>query len=136
MSKRGDCIHKRKDGRWEGRYIKNRNKDNKAIYGSVYGKTYSETKIKLNEIKARTENEYYEAKTIKFSEIIDIWISMKRINIKAATYNKYSNIIKTHIKPFLGNYYCAEITSSIINAFIINKFEQGKIDGSGGLSTA
>ena len=49
MSRRGDNIHKRKDGRWEGRYIKCRDKNNKAVYASVYGKTYSEVKIKLDE---------------------------------------------------------------------------------------
>lgn len=136
MPKRGDCIHKRKDGRWEGRYIKGRNKENKAIYGSVYGKTYSETKHKLDEIKAQFQMELINTKTIRFSDVIDIWLSMKRINIKAATYNKYFNIIETHIKPYLGDYSCTEITSSKINSYITQKLENGKIDGSGGLSPA
>ena len=38
MSKRGENIRKRKDGRWEARYIADRNMDNKAVYRSVYGK--------------------------------------------------------------------------------------------------
>ena len=46
MSKRGENIRKRKDGRWEGRYIKNREANGKAIYGSVYGKTYTSVKEK------------------------------------------------------------------------------------------
>ena len=46
MSKRGENIYKRKDGRWEGRYIKEYGFDGKAKYGYVYGKTYSETKQK------------------------------------------------------------------------------------------
>ena len=44
MSKRGDNIHKRKDGRWEGRYKKGRKPDGTIIYGSLYGKTYREVK--------------------------------------------------------------------------------------------
>ena len=32
MSKRGDNIHKRKDGRWEGRYKKGRKPDGTIIY--------------------------------------------------------------------------------------------------------
>ena len=40
MSRRGDNIRKRKDGRWEGRYISMRDLDGKAIYRSVYGISY------------------------------------------------------------------------------------------------
>ena len=36
MSKRGENIYKRKDGRWEGRYIKERSADGKAKYAYVY----------------------------------------------------------------------------------------------------
>ncbi|NCB70379.1 MAG: hypothetical protein EOM45_01165 [Clostridia bacterium] len=46
MSKRGESIWKRKNGRWEGRFIKARNAAGKAIYGSVYAKTYTEVKRK------------------------------------------------------------------------------------------
>ena len=41
MSRKGENIYKRKDGRWEGRYIKS-HENGKAHYGYVYGKTYKE----------------------------------------------------------------------------------------------
>lgn len=44
MARRGENIYKRKDGRWEGRYIKSRTCSEKIIYGYVYAKTYRETK--------------------------------------------------------------------------------------------
>lgn len=47
MSRRGDNIRKRTDGRWEGRYRKDRDSSGKIKYGSVYGKTYKEVKNKL-----------------------------------------------------------------------------------------
>lgn len=47
MPRRGENIYKRKDGRWEGRYIKEYDISNKAHYGYVYGKTYNEVKSKL-----------------------------------------------------------------------------------------
>lgn len=37
MPRRGENIYKRRDGRWEGRYIADRKPDGKAIYHSVYG---------------------------------------------------------------------------------------------------
>lgn len=37
MPRKGENIYKRKDGRWEGRYIKSRTPAGKANYGYVYG---------------------------------------------------------------------------------------------------
>lgn len=52
MSKKGENIYKRKDGRWEGRYIRLRNIGGKAEYGYIYGKSYAEVKKKLMNAKS------------------------------------------------------------------------------------
>ena len=49
MPRKGENIYKRKDGRWEGRYIKSRPCTGKIVYGYVYAKTYCEAKLKLRE---------------------------------------------------------------------------------------
>lgn len=49
MPRKGENIYKRKDGRWEGRYIKARSKTGKAVYGYVYAPTYKEAKRKRSE---------------------------------------------------------------------------------------
>ena len=46
MSKYGENIYRRKDGRWEARYIFMRLPDGKAKYKSVYGKTHDIAKEK------------------------------------------------------------------------------------------
>lgn len=46
MPRKGENIYKRKDGRWEGRYIRSYDSEHKAKYAYVYGKTYSEVKRK------------------------------------------------------------------------------------------
>lgn len=51
MSKKGENIYKRKDNRWEARYIKGYSFDGKIIYGYCYGKTYREAKEKVNEVR-------------------------------------------------------------------------------------
>ncbi len=48
MCRKGENIRKRKDGRWEARYIKYRDPEGKIYYGSLYGKTYGEVKDKRN----------------------------------------------------------------------------------------
>lgn len=40
MPQKGKNIYQRKDGRWEGRYIKGRTEAGKAVYGYVYAHTY------------------------------------------------------------------------------------------------
>ena len=47
MPRKGENIYKRKDGRWEGRYIKARSQTGKAVYGYVYAPTYKESAVRL-----------------------------------------------------------------------------------------
>ena len=49
MARKGENIFYRKDGRWEARYVKERDYSGKNIYGYVYGKTYQEVKNKRTE---------------------------------------------------------------------------------------
>ena len=51
MSKKGENIYKRNDGRWEGRYKCGFDENGKTKYKSVYSKSYKECKIKLNHAK-------------------------------------------------------------------------------------
>lgn len=46
MARHGENIRKRKDGRWEARYIQGYRTNGKAMYRSVYGRTYQEVKRK------------------------------------------------------------------------------------------
>lgn len=45
MPRRGENIYRRKDGRWEGRYIKEKI-GNKAKYGYVYAHSYQEVTLR------------------------------------------------------------------------------------------
>ena len=56
MSKKGENIYKRKDGRWEGRYIRSYGENGKPRYGYVYAATYREVKQKLEERKSCVED--------------------------------------------------------------------------------
>lgn len=55
MPKTGENIYKRKDGRWEGRYPKERI-DRRIRYGAVYAKTYRDVRRKLEEAKKALES--------------------------------------------------------------------------------
>ena len=57
MARRGENIYERKDGRFEGRYIKGYDINGKAIIGYIYGRSYKEAKEKLAFAKAQVEHE-------------------------------------------------------------------------------
>ena len=57
--KKCENIFKRKDGRWEARYIKGYELSGKIKYGFCYGKTYKEAKEKgLTDIKFYVDDGY------------------------------------------------------------------------------
>ena len=51
MSRKGENIYRRKDGRWEARYIKGHRLDGRIHYGYCYGKTYHEARDKMNQAR-------------------------------------------------------------------------------------
>lgn len=135
MSKRGDNIRKRKDGRWEGRYKKGRTADGKINYGSVYGKSYREVKAKMVAIgKEPSIVTLPKGREKTFGEVLDLWMSNNRIRLKGGTINKYQSLIDSHITPALGLVRITELDSTRINCFLESKLSNGKLDGSGGLA--
>ena len=49
MARHGENIRKRKDGRWEARYVYAYDEKGKAKYHSVYAATYDDAKSRRDE---------------------------------------------------------------------------------------
>ena len=74
MPRHGENIFKRKDGRWEGRYISSYNENGKAIYKSVYSKTYADTKRKL-EVAKNSNLILRKSTTVNtFGDLLHYWL--------------------------------------------------------------
>ncbi len=136
MPKKGENIYKRKDGRWEGRYIRYYDTNQKAKFGYVYGKTYSEVKSILAQKKVEVKhNPIITNQTpIIYSDVLDTWLSTTKIRVKESTYAHYSYIIRTHIKPYLGDYQLSRLSTQVIERFVDHLLSNGRLDGNGGLS--
>lgn len=136
MPRKGENIYKRKDGRWEGRFIKCRNGKNGTVYGYVYAKTYSDVKEKLISAKAArcTENDVNRSKDISFEAAAAFWLSNKCNMAKASTVNRYKNLLNNHILPFLGNKPISEISTVMLQSYIQTLSVSGRMDKKGGLS--
>lgn len=117
MSKRGENIYKRKDGRWEGRYLKDSKK-----YGYVYGKTYKEVKEKLSYARLNTEKQ--KDKT-KLAVLCDNWLIYKEQYIKESSFVKYKSILERHIKPYFNEIPVNKIDEHTIEAFAKNLTVKG-----------
>lgn len=106
MPRKGENIYKRKDGRWEGRYIKSRTGTGKIAYGYVYAKTYRETKAKLQEKTLLNKSQpAVSAVTSQdlFSSIASDWFESIESQTKESTRNKYLNMLNSYILPLYGD---------------------------------
>lgn len=85
MPRKGENIYKRKDGRWEGRYIRSYDSEHKAKYAYVYGKTYSEVKRKLTEQRGNVQKvQPTKNKSSTYGELLDCWLHSMQLNTKGA----------------------------------------------------
>lgn len=128
MPKKGTNIFKRKDGRWEARYIKAISVDGTKKYGSVYGKTFSEAKEK-QELCIRN-NSLHKAKNNSYTLncIMYEWLEFTKNTIKKSTYQKYESAIRNHIDgSILGKTFIGNITSNTIAAFSDSLIKEGKL---------
>lgn len=123
MPRKGENIYKRKDGRWEGRYIKSRTIEGKAIYGFVYAKSYREVREKLLAQKQKSKKTSFLLTQKKsedemiFSELVFIWIRKNEYRFKESTIVKYENLLKLYILPVMGNQKLSEITDVFLEKF-------------------
>lgn len=120
MPKKGENIYKRKDKRWEARYIKGYAPDGTIRYGYCYGKSYREAKEKMAQAQAAILSNKPTSETNcrkRFSYYCDEWLRLNRIRVKESTFVKYTNILENHIKPKLGGYYVHAITSVHVEEF-------------------
>ena len=133
MSRKGENIYKRKDGRWEGRYCKTRNENGKIKYGYVYARTYTDVKNKLERVKKNYfvfhEKNGTEIIIHTFSDVAREWLCYKKPLLKEASLSKYTNIINLHLLPFFRDQDIHNITleqmESFYNGLLITKTVKG-----------
>lgn len=120
MPRKGENIYKRKDGRWEGRYIKSRTSTGKIVYGYVYAKTYREAKAKLRENSsfaiAIPTVAIPMANPNTFASVASDWFESVKSQSKESTQNKYHNMLTNYILPQYGEQTMDKITYDFIES--------------------
>lgn len=118
MPKVGKHIYKRKDGRWEGRYVTGY-VNGRAKYGSVYAPNCREVREKLD--KANRDIALKRTRVIKagnVSEISDCWIAEASTDLKESSVVKYKNILRCYILPIFGDCELSDITNERFIRFV------------------
>ncbi len=134
MPRKGLNIYKRKDGRWEGRYVKERTPSGKLRYGYIYGQSYGEVRKLLLSIETKKAPEENPAKGVVFNGILDLWLQSKRPRTKESTFSCYYRHVENHIRPILGTLPLADLNALQIEQFICYLLREGRTDGNGGLA--
>ena len=135
MSRKGENIYKRKDGRWEGRYVRCYDENERPKYCYVYAKTYTEAKNKLIERKGAVNESgaVFDTGSCLYTDVLDAWLQSSRINIKESTYARYIQLVESHIRPSLGKYRLSKISTQLVEGFIERKLSDGRLDNKGAL---
>ncbi len=112
MARRGENIYCRKNGRWEGKYVKCR-VDGKIRYGYVSGKSYEETLRKKHEaIKAMQTGTHKSRKRgeLLFAVVAEKWMETQKPILKETSIAKYEGILSHYLIPEFGDMLITEIT--------------------------
>ena len=133
MPRRGECIYKRKDGRWEARYVKEIGPDGKKKYASVYADSYKTVKEKQQQCILSDKIHPPHKENVTVGALTERWLSHIKSRVKLSTYRKYEGLCHNHINKKLGSMPLNSITRVSVEAFSADLLKNGKLNG-GGLS--
>lgn len=118
MPRKGLNIYKRKDGRWEGRILREK-KEGKRQYYSVYGHSYKEVKDKLLEMSLDCRKEMPKC-GLNVSQVMEQWLKDKQHTWKESTYACYRGIVNLHVTGSAGNILAMEFNDIQFHIFLRN----------------
>lgn len=123
MPKRGTNIYKRKDGRWEARYVVAVGIDGKKKYASVYAATYRDARDKQLQCMQNIHIPQNVGVNATLEEIMWTWLATTVNTVKPSTFQKYESVIRNHISIGLGQVQLKFITSQLIDQYTHEKLQ-------------
>ncbi|QIB67868.1 site-specific integrase [Aminipila butyrica] len=138
MARRGENIYKRKDGRWEARYIKSRTLEGKAVYGYIYTRSYQSAKRAQAEARSNSSNHIDSSQSLdhgtSLKKYLNTWSLSIKMSVKKSTFSNYKGLIQRHIIPSIGDVSLYQVNNELVQQYVNEKLEGGRLDGNGGLS--
>jgi len=131
MGRHGENIRKRKDGRWEGRYLVYDKEKGKKVYRSVYARSYEAVREKLEDKKGQLLN--YTNKSegkqhricpedVNLDIVAQEWLTEVMKKRKRSTYIKYHLTYHRYIQEFLQSATLSELTNEEVRQKISGQY--------------
>lgn len=73
---------------------------------------------------------------LRFEQVLTRWVQHNRVHHKGSTAAKYQFLLERHILPGLGAFPLRGLTATVINSFLKEKLDSGRVNGTGGLSAS
>ena len=121
MSRRGENIYKRKDGRYEGRYVIGKTPSGRTRFGYVYARQYAEVRTLLLQMRAerlQTDRPAY-AYRGTLANWMEHWMEDELLgSVKESSWQTYRNLLTRHLLPRLGGYALMQLTPHVVHEFV------------------
>ena len=132
MARRGENIYKRKDGRYEGRYVIGKKANGQTKFGYVFARQYAEARSKLIEAKAARLAVVETCMPVcrrSVGEWMRSWMEEDvRGMVKASSWQTYQNQMNRHILPRLGGLRLCTVTPAVVYEFVEELHEKELAD--------
>ena len=128
MPKRGENIYKRKDGRWEGRYIRGRSPSGGAVYGYVYARSYRECRVKRQKQLEALGDAPEQAASLTLAQAAGRFLADREKQLKESTRARYAYLLRHYILPGLGETSVGQLTANGISDFL-GGLQRGGLSG-------
>lgn len=128
MARKGENIFKRKDGRWEARYI-HHYENGKAKYRYLYGKSYKDVKQRKLEELCKKEKGIEEKNELFFSEFALQWLAEIKPAVKESTYTRYYRIVVKYLLPATDRVLLQSVDTCFLNRMQLTLMERGGVNG-------
>jgi integrase len=129
MPKKGTNIYKRKDGRWEARYVSAVKPDGTKKYASVYAASYREARDKQLLCMQNVHPVTTGSTNMLLEELMWNWLNSTENKVKRSTYLKYESMISNHLTTGLG-----QIPVKLLTGNMVDQFTNEKLHGTNALS--
>lgn len=112
MRRRGENIYRRKDGRWEGRYVKDRDAKGAIRYGYVYRRSYKAVSKELQAKKRQQREHQAISYTGTCEEWFHTWLEEEvQPRVKQSTFINYQHKCNAYILPEIGRMPLNQLTT-------------------------
>lgn len=125
MPRRGENIYKRKDGRWEGRYIRGRTLTGKAEYGYVYARSYAACREQRRKMEESIPQKPILTGEMSMAQAVEFFLSDRRGELKTSTIGRYEYMANHYVIPDLGVILLRDLTAEKLSAYFKRLQDKG-----------